>query len=122
MRKHRTNRQNYTKERRQYLMDTLTKNYGAKNADATPQAYLMIRHKLEKLQAEHKRLSIMMESYLSPQSVVVVEIAKIYDRFALCYSTNRLSGVKIPYTLNYSMLLSRGSKDDVRVEHGKPLK
>lgn len=44
----------------------------------------------------------------TPNSTAVVTFIETYPRFARGYVVNKLSGVKIPYTLNFCNLITEG--------------
>lgn len=88
--------------------------------ESQPQAYRLIKQKVQELVDEHKRFLVLSKNNWSPQSSAVVTIDKVYDRFAQGHLTQRSGSgdeeVWIPYTINFYMFLSPDSKDIIEVE------
>lgn len=68
----------------------------------------VVKNLLQKKMNKGRLLLVTKDRYYSnPASVITID--KLYNNFALGHLTNRLSGDKIPYTINYYSLIA---KDD----------
>lgn len=72
--------------------------------------YILVRERLNTLIKNNTRILIKTKETQYPQNCAVVTLTKTYPRFALGYVENRVTGVKIPYTLNYSIFSDRKAK------------
>lgn len=72
--------------------------------------------KLLAVQEANKRLLIVSRDVHMPQSASVVTIDKVMSNFAMCYTYNKLTGIKMAYTLNYGDLLDVKSHLQVTIE------
>lgn len=61
-----------------------------------------LRNKMDK----HQRVLLVSSDIYSPQPTAVVTITALYNNFASGYVLNKLSGDKIPYTINYYSLIA----------------
>lgn len=73
---------------------------------------VIINQKLEVLKQFHKhmdnheRVLVVSHDIYAPQSAAVVTIDKLYNSFALGHIDNRVTGVRIPYTITYASVIA----------------
>lgn len=69
----------------------------------------VVRDFLAKQIKEGNRLLLVTIDRYNANPAAVVTIDRLYKNFALGHITNRLSGVKIPYTINYYSLIAKNN-------------
>jgi len=72
--------------------------------------YILVRERLDSLIKTNTRILVKTKETQYPQNCAVVTLTKTFPRFALGYVENRVTSVKIPYTLNYSIFSDRKAK------------
>lgn len=76
------------------------------------------QEKIERRIKAHQRVLLVSRSAYDPNPISVVTLTHAYKRFATGYTYVKVSGVKIPYTLNYVDLLSHSFADTSHWENG----
>lgn len=90
----------------QAIIEELANQHGTGNISY----FTIVRKRLDSLIADNKRILVKTKDTQYPQNCSVVTLEKTYDRFAKGYVENRVSHVKIPYTLNYSLFADRKAR------------
>lgn len=71
-----------------------------------PEQKIRIKQKLQEQMDSGKRMMLVSNDVYTALPTAVVTIVKLYDNFAQGYVLNKLSGVKIPYAINYYSLIA----------------
>lgn len=61
---------------------------------------------IKKHMDQHERILLVSHDIRSPQSATIVTLEKLYPNFVLGYVINKLTNIRIPYTINYTSIIS----------------
>lgn len=75
--------------------------------DRVPLAFQSIKAQLEECQKNQTRLLVKSRNSDVVQSASVVRVKKVYDRFALAYTVDKVDGRHIPVTIFFAALLDK---------------
>lgn len=89
-----------------------------------PYAYQIIQEQLQEACDQGKRVLVLSNDHWTPQSAVVVKLDKVFERFALGHLDQHTYGaedgdvkdVRIPYTINFAIFMTKGTKDRIEIE------